>query len=253
MTGSILQHARLRELVAAFADGELPAGERETVEEHLRSCEGCRRELALQETIRAALVREPGMAASPALRRRIEWMGDPVAAPAPLWGRRWAVSAAAALVVMGVASGALVLGRRAAAPTPMADIPLVRDALADCRRAMARNFPRKADVPAVTDGLDFPVRPLQGSAVELFSTWKTTLAGAPAAGLAYRWRGIVVVQYAVAGDALWQQPAVGEALTSAGVFEGAELGQSVVAILEEGSGTLLVAEAPADELRRLIL
>jgi hypothetical protein len=170
------------------------------------------------------------------------------------WSPRWAAPAFAALVLIGVAGGAaLLIARPVEVATPVAEIPMLRDALADCRRAMARNFPRKADLPAVREGLRFPVRTLQGSEVELFSTWKTTLAGASAAGLAYRWRGIVVVQYAVESDALWQQPAVGEALTREGYFAATELGQGVLAILGDGGGTVLVAEAPPEELRRLVL
>ena len=130
---------------------------------------------------------------------------------------------------------------------------MFRDAIADCGRATARNFPRKADLRAVGEALEFPIRALNRPDTELFSTWKTTLAGAPAAGLAYRWRGIVVVQYSAPTGLLRQQPGVGEALSSAGFYARSELGQGVLAVVEDGSGTLLIADAPPEELRRLIL
>ena len=76
-TETALQHARLAELLAAFADGELAEEDRRAVEEHLRECARCRRELTLQRDLSRALSREPIPGASANLRRRIEWMGEP--------------------------------------------------------------------------------------------------------------------------------------------------------------------------------
>ena len=101
--------------------------------------------------------------------------------------------------------------------------------------------------------LGFPIHPLDRPGVELFSTWRTTLAGSPAAGLAYRWRGIVVVQYAVSAEVIRGQPDVGEALRGAGFYVASDQGEGVVAVLANGSGTLLMADAPVEELRRLLL
>jgi hypothetical protein len=118
---------------------------------------------------------------------------------------------------------------------------------------MSRHFPRQADLRAVAEGLKFPVRALDRPGAELFSTWKTTLAGSPAAGLAYRWRGIVVVQYVVPAELVRQQPAVGDALRGAGFYAASEKGQGILAFLADGSGTLLLADARPEELRRLML
>ena len=254
VTEAAFQHARLQELVAPFADGELPREQKRAVEEHLRGCERCRCELALQRDLSRALAREPIPGASAGLRRRIEAMGGPTedrierAFP---WNRRWASLALAAMALLAVAG--TVLRVRHQASRPMAQIPVLRDALADCRRAMARNFPRKADLPALAEGLPFPIPVLDRPGVELFSTWKTTLAGSPGAGLAYRWRGIILVQYTVPTDLIRQQAGVGEALSSAGFYAASELGQGVVAVIAGGSGTVLIANAPPEELRRLIL
>ena len=72
VTEAALQHTRLQELVAPFADGELPREEKRAVEEHLRICGRCRCELALQRDLSRALAREPAPGASAGLRRRIE-------------------------------------------------------------------------------------------------------------------------------------------------------------------------------------
>jgi len=265
MTEAALEHTLFQELVAALVDGELPAGEARVVRDHLRGCSRCQREVAVQQGLSAALAREPAGAASPGLRRRIEQMDLPSTAPLALPWRIWAApAAAAALLAIVIVGGAAVVsigvGRAGAgiarggeARSRTAAIPLLRDALADCRRAMARNFPRKADLQAVGAGLEFPVHALDRPDAELFSTWTTTLAGAPAAGLAYRWRGIVVVQYQVPAELMRTQPTVGEALRAIGFYSAVDERQGIVASLSAGSGTLLVADAPPEVLRRLIL
>jgi anti-sigma factor (TIGR02949 family) len=72
VTDAVREHARVRERMAAFADGELPLDEARSLREHLRTCAQCRRELALQHSVSRALAREPIGEASPDLRRRIE-------------------------------------------------------------------------------------------------------------------------------------------------------------------------------------
>ena len=252
MTEAAVGHARLQASIAAFADGELSADEARVVQEHLLGCARCRRELALQQGLSRSLAKEPLPEPSAGLRRRIERLG----APAPQSGawlrnRRWAACAIAALVLIGAFG--TVLRQRGGQSTPIAEIPLLRDALADCRRATARNFPRKADLQAAAVGLGFPIDLLDRPGAELFSTWRTTLAGSPAAGLAYRWRGIVVVQYAVPAELIRRQPGVGEALRRAGLYAGGEKGEAVLAFVANGSGTVLMADAPVEELRRLML
>ena len=276
MTEAALEHTLFQELVAALVDGELPAGEARVVRDHLRGCSRCQREVAVQQGLSAALAREPAGAASPGLRRRIEQMDLPSTAPLALPWRIWAAPAAAAallaiaivggaaVVSIGVGRAGAVIARGGEARSRTAAIPLLRDALADCRRAMARNFPRKADLQAVGlhgdqplvavgAGLEFPVHVLDRPDAELFSTWTTTLAGAPAAGLAYRWRGIVVVQYQVPAELMRTQPTVGEALRAIGFYSAVDEKQGIVASLSAGSGTVLVADAPPEVLRRLIL
>jgi hypothetical protein len=255
MSEVAFDHAALETLVGAFADGELAGDDTRAVQEHLRTCARCQRELALQQGLSRALAQEPALEASAALRRRIEQVGPPAwRVRALLSSRRWAASAAAALVVIGIAAGTMLLRDRPGhGSKPIAEIPVFRDAVADCRRVMARNFPRNADLQAVAEGLQFPVRALDRPDAELFSTWKTTLGGAPAAGLAYRWRGIIVVQYAVPAELIRQQPQVDEALHRTGFYAGSDQGQGILAILADGSGMLLVGDVAPEVLRQLIL
>ena|SRR5437868_8413353 len=264
MSEAALDHALLQQLVAAFADAELPRDEARVVQEHLRACASCQRELVLQQGLSSALAQEPARTASMGLRRRIEQMGPPAPRREASPWSRWAAPAAAALVAVGIVGGAslvsigigragALLARRGDASATIARTPLLRDAFADCQRVMLRNFPKKADVAAVGEGLPFPIRALGRQDVELFSTWKTTLAGSPAAGLAYRWRGIVVVQYVVPTDVVRRQLALSEALRLARFYAASEGGRGLIAFLGEGSGTLLLADATPEELRRLVL
>jgi len=253
MTDAALEHARFRELIAAFADGELSPDRGRLVREHLRTCARCQRELALHQDLARALAQEPTRGSSADLRRRIERIGR--ANPrqgALLWNRRWLATAAAAVVLIGVAGGIMRRAHRSYASRPVAEIPMFRDAIADCGRATARNFPRKADLRAVGEALEFPIRALDRPDTELFSTWKTTLAGSPAAGLAYRWRGIVVVQYVVAAEVIRRPPEVRDALHGAGFYSTSEQGRGIIAFVADGCGTLLMADASPEELRRLM-
>jgi anti-sigma factor RsiW len=231
----VKDHAR----IAAFADGELDPEAKSTVEAHLATCARCVRELEVQHAISGALAGEPVPEASARLRRSIERLGAD-----PHRNRRRAAFAAAAMAVIGLA---LALPRR----SPV--IPAFHDAVADCRRVMGRNFPRRADLRATGEGLPFAIHPLDKPGAELFSTWKTTIGGLPAAGLAYRWRGRVVVQYAVPADLVRREPRIAEAVRTAGFYAASDGGQVILAILADGSATLLVGDAPAAELARLAL
>jgi hypothetical protein len=145
------------------------------------------------------------------------------------------------------------MARQASPNRPVSEIPLLRDALADCRGAMARNFPRQADLARVRTGVRFPIYVLRRGDLELFSTWTTTLAGAPAAALAYRWHGAIVVQYAVAADVIEKEPELGAVLRGAAVYSASEQGQAIVASVANGRGTLLLADVAPEVLRRLVL
>src|SRR2546427_775549 len=79
-----------------------------------------------------------------------------------------------------------------------------------------------------------------------------TRAGAPAAGLAYLWRGIVVVQYLVPTELIRRPPEVREALRGAGFYATSEQGRGIIAFVADGCGTLLMVDASPEELRWLM-
>lgn len=94
-------------LIQGLADGELDAANALTAEAHLKSCAGCRAELARIETMRE-LLRGSGLAhrAPQALRDRIDQTLAAAAPAAPaaggtlaahVWNRRWASGALAGI------------------------------------------------------------------------------------------------------------------------------------------------------------
>ena len=62
-----------------------------------------------------------------------------------------------------------------------------------------------------------------------------------------------MVQYAVPAELILEQRDLGETLRRAGVYAASDHGEAVLALVANGSGTLLMADAPVEELRRLIL
>jgi len=106
-----ITHSRAFELLPWLVNGSLGAAERDAVEQHVRSCLSCHRELKEQQHLRAALRAQPAVHISPQtgfekLARALE--GEPVlgerAAPRRFEGllRFTAVAAAGALVVAGL-------------------------------------------------------------------------------------------------------------------------------------------------------
>ncbi len=98
----IRRHARLRELLSAYIDGEVSASETSRVEEHLAGCQECRDELASLRSTVDLLRRLPELAAP----RSFALSEAPQRRPTPtiVWTARLATSAAAVLLV------ALLLG-----------------------------------------------------------------------------------------------------------------------------------------------
>ncbi len=98
----IRRHARLRELLSAYIDGEVSASETSRVEEHLAGCQECRDELASLRSTVDLLRRLPELA----VPRSFALSEAPQRRPTPtiVWTARLATSAAAVLLV------ALLLG-----------------------------------------------------------------------------------------------------------------------------------------------
>ncbi len=98
----IRRHARLRELLSAYIDGEVSASETLRVEEHLARCQECRDELASLRATVGLLRRLPELA----VPRSFALSEAPQRRPTPtlVWTARLATSVAAVLLV------ALLLG-----------------------------------------------------------------------------------------------------------------------------------------------
>jgi len=105
-----ITHSRAFELLPWFVNGSLGAAERDAVEQHLRSCLSCHRELKEQQRLRIALRAQPVVHISPQtgfekLAHSLE--GEPVLAERSAPARplnaflRFAAVAAAGLLVVG--------------------------------------------------------------------------------------------------------------------------------------------------------
>jgi len=101
-----ITHSRAFELLPWLVNGSLGTTERDAVEQHVRSCLSCHRELKEQQRLRAALRAQPAVHISPQtgfekLAHALE--GQPVLdeRPAPRPFLRFALAAAAGVLVVG--------------------------------------------------------------------------------------------------------------------------------------------------------
>lgn len=246
-----MNHAELAELLAAYADGELAAPYAARVEAHLPGCERCRRELAVQRTVRDRLA-EPFRPASPmpmihgadpSLWRRVApWVG-------------WAVAA-------GLAAVMLLSGGPRGAPRPdsgivaeradTARVPMVVDALFDYRRLVRSDLPLDGvGLARVEARIPFPVVPPRSPDTRLIGAWTTEILGEPAAVLAYRWGDRVVVQYVVPESLFFAPPQVRRAVAAEGRYTASAGAQGVVAWPGAGNGSILIGDLPPARLARL--
>lgn len=104
-----ISHDQAFELLPWLVNGSLAAGEREAVEEHLRSCLSCRRELKMQRHLHEALRAQSAVHLSPhsgfeALSRQLSGTAPPPGRP--VWRSIGRIVAAAAA---GIALVALLL------------------------------------------------------------------------------------------------------------------------------------------------
>jgi anti-sigma factor RsiW len=255
------RHVLLRDLLGAYADGELPAETASQIEAHLVGCARCRRELDVHDAVRQRLAAQPTAAASPALRARIvdavaaaPTAASPVAPAAlPRRGIRLGAAIAAAVVL---SAGGLTWRARLAPEPPLRTlagaaigVPLLRDVVADFRRVAAGDLPGRArDLDGVRAAVPFAVAPLQVAELRLLGAWTTDLAGEPAAVLAYRWDDRLIVQYIVPDQLFFRHPAIRSGAAShqpVGATDGAV---GVVAWPLAAAGSLLVGDVPPDRL-----
>jgi anti-sigma factor RsiW len=265
------RHQVLIDLLAAYADRELPPETTSQIEAHLVGCARCRRELAVNEAVRRGLGDEPFVGAPPALRDRI--IAAVAAAPAVQetpapetsrglrWlSRRWVLLALASVVIVGAAiASTTVFGARAAsvslgqlAVSP-ANVPLLREALADYRRVTAGDLPGRArDLEAVRSAVPFPIEPLRAPGVRLLAAWTTELVDEPAAVLAYRWDDRIIVEYLVAEGRFFQYPAIRSAVSDHRVLTAADGAQGIVGWPTDAAGALVIGDVSPQRLARIL-
>jgi putative zinc finger protein len=100
-----IEHERAFDLLPWFVNGSLPGSEREAVEEHLRSCLPCRRELKEQQRLRSAVRTQPAVHLSPqgSFDKFARTLGEASHAARRTRSRRGPVARFAAVAVAGVA------------------------------------------------------------------------------------------------------------------------------------------------------
>ena len=81
-------HDEVREMLGAFADGELTRRKHRLVAAHVSSCQWCQSDLALQRSLAQALQRELVRVAPPKLRLRVQRLTKSLTPPATRLPRR---------------------------------------------------------------------------------------------------------------------------------------------------------------------
>lgn len=264
------RHEVLRELLGAYVDRELPPETVAQIDAHLVGCAECRHALSVHETLRVRLAAERPAAPSPALRARIASAIDaapaPVVAPAPpdrhaVVDRRLVIAAAAGWLLALVLAVALVVQARGASPrgpsaravaVPVQQVPLLGGIVDDYARVSGGDLPGRArDLSAVRAAVSFPIEPLRAPELRLLAAWTADLHGEPAAVLAYRLRDRLVVQYLVAEDAFFRNPAVRAAVADRHLLTAAQGAHTLVAWPGAETGTILVGDVPSEWLQSI--
>jgi hypothetical protein len=121
--------------------------------------------------------------------------------------------------------------------------------VADYRRVAAGDLPGRArDLAAVRAAVPFPLEPLRGRELRLLGAWTTSLAGEPAAVLAYRWDDRLVLHYVVSEHLFFRHPAVRAAVADGRLLAAVDGAQSLVGWPEAAAGSLLVGDASVRQL-----
>jgi len=262
------RHEVLRELLGAYADRELPPETVAQIDAHLVGCAECRRGLEVHDAIRARLAAERPAAPSHDFRARIAAAIDAVPAPvavtpaAPARSPRHVVWLAVAgwvaaivlAITLAVQSG--VSRPRGASvraiAAPVHQVPLLGGIVDDYARVSRGDLPGRArDLSAVRAAVSFPIEPLRAPDLRLLGAWTTDVRGEPAAVLAYRLRDHLVVQYLVAEDAFFRNPAVRAAVADRHLLTAADSGRALVAWPGTSTGTVLVGDVPSAWLQTL--
>jgi anti-sigma factor RsiW len=269
------QHERLAGLLGAYADDELAADVRRSMDAHLSHCEQCTQDLRVQLALKSRLHAEE-VAAEPSAvlarlqdhvaglgrdvgdeRRRaaterlvkrsflvhpiVAWSGWLIAASlAGLW---FMGSRRAATQGMGMSMGPLTPVAVDSVPESIADA-----ALHDFRRVAQAALPQGPELAALRAEVPFSVPALRAPHMRLIGTWTTTIDGVPTAVLAYRCHDRLVVQYVVPEHVFFRPPRVRQAIATSGLYAAGEGKIHAVGWPGTDNGSFLVGEFTAAEL-----
>lgn len=251
--------------LAAYAGGRLDDAETMQVERHLRVCAECRRDLSIQVVNNSRLVdaslAEPGLAEAQAAslhalqryanrRRGIErvglWSRIPLRRLAVYGGWCTAILLAILLVHREAVHGAdteVVLSP---------SIPMIDHALSDYRLRIRHGIRmRPVTLERLSRDVGLPVSRLLASRARLIAGWAMTLRGEPAAALAYRLDGQVVIQYVISEALFFRQQVVRDAVRRTGRYRTVDGDHAVVAWPGLGAGVLLIGAGPVELLDRV--
>lgn len=265
------RHELLASFLGAYVDGELPPETRSQIDAHLTGCARCRRELDVHRAVRDRLGNEPVPAASSALRERIA--AGIKSAPAPTFApvveptfekpasSRRVLTTALAVVALVLLPALAILSVRQFAPSrsasavsvvPVESAPLMSSVFEDAQRVVAGPLPGRArDLAAVRAAVPFTFRVPANPALRLLAAWTTSLAGEPAAVLAYRWNDRVVLQYFVTDELVFQSPGVRASLAQKRAVSMTSGGQGMLLWAEPEYGTMLVGDFTPGEFAAL--
>jgi anti-sigma factor RsiW len=274
-TDSESQHERLAGLLGAYADDELAADVRRSMDAHLSHCEQCTRDLRVQLALKSRLHAEEVAAEPSAVLTRLQdhvaglgrdagderWRagtGRPVkrsflVRPIVAWSG-WLIAASlaglwfmgsrrTATQGMGMSMGPLAPVAVDSVPEPIADA-----ALHDFRRVAQAALPQGPELAALRAEVPFSVPALRAPHMRLIGTWTTTIEGVPTAVLAYRCHDRLVVQYVVPEHAFFRPPRVRQAIATSGLYAAGEGKIHAVGWPGTDNGSFLVGEFTAPEL-----
>ncbi|MFL5495269.1 MAG: anti-sigma factor family protein [Gemmatimonadales bacterium] len=274
------QHERLASLLGAYADEELAADVRRSVETHLSQCDRCAQELRVQLALKRRLQAEEGSAEPSAvlarLQARVAGLGDDVGNPGRRAGSErpvrqrvfahpivawsgWLIAASLAALWfmgsrrtatqgMGMSMGPLTPVAVDSVPEPIADA-----ALHDFRRVALAALPRGPELATLRAEVPFSVPALRAPHMRLIGTWTTTIDGVPTAVLAYRCHDRLVVQYVVPEHVFFRPPRVRQAIATSGLYAAGEGKIHAVGWPGTDNGSFLVGEFTAAELAAMRL
>jgi anti-sigma factor RsiW len=269
------QHERLAGLLGAYADDELAADVRRTVEAHVSHCGQCTQDLGVQLALKGRLQAE-GVAAEPSavlarLRDHVAGLGGgagdergragaerPVRRsflvhPIVAWSG-WLIAAGlAALWFMGprrAATQGMGMSMGPSAPVAVDSVPepIADAALHDFRRVAQAALPQGPELAALRAEVPFSVPALKAPHMRLIGTWTATIDGVPAAVLAYRCHDRLVVQYVVPEHVFFRPPRVRRAIATSGLYAAGEGKIHAVGWPGTDNGSFLVGEFTAAEL-----